>query len=69
MSDALRRRLSERVVVVDGSMGSELLSRLPADARMDFAPFTHPEAVLDIHLAYLEAGAEIIETATFGASR
>lgn len=69
MTDALRRRLSERVVVVDGSMGSELLSRLPVDARMDFAPFTHPEVVLDIHLAYLEAGAEIIETATFGASR
>ncbi|HSN55418.1 MAG TPA: bifunctional homocysteine S-methyltransferase/methylenetetrahydrofolate reductase, partial [Candidatus Sulfomarinibacteraceae bacterium] len=69
MSDALRRRLSERVVVVDGSMGSELLSRLPADARMDFAPFTNPEVVLDVHLAYLEAGAEIIETATFGASR
>jgi homocysteine S-methyltransferase len=69
MSESIRRRFAERVVVGDGSMGSELLSRLPADARMDFAPFANPEAVLDIHLAYLEAGAELIETATFGASR
>jgi homocysteine S-methyltransferase len=69
MSDPIRRRFVERVVVGDGSMGSELLSRLPSDAVLDSAPFTHPEAVLDIHLSYLEAGAELIETATFGSSR
>jgi homocysteine S-methyltransferase len=69
MTDAIRRRFVERVVVGDGSMGSELLGRMPPDARPDIAPFTHPEAVLDIHLGYLEAGAELLETATFGASR
>ena len=69
MTDSIRRRFAERVVVGDGSMGSELVGRLPAGVALESAPFTHPEAILDIHLAYLEAGAELIETATFGASR
>ena len=65
----LQRRLRARVVVADGAMGSELLVRLPRGCRMDLAPLEHPEQVLEVHLAYLEAGAEILETATFGASR
>ena len=69
MSDTIRRRFAERVVVADGSMGSELVSRLPAGTALETAPLAHPEAVLEIHLAYLQAGAELIETATFGASR
>lgn len=50
-------------------MGSELLQRLPEGARLDLAAHEHPREVLDIHLAYIEAGAELIETATFGCSR
>jgi homocysteine S-methyltransferase len=61
--------MAGRVVVADGSMGSELISRLPAEAKIDLAPFAHPEEVLEVHMAYLEAGAELLETATFGASR
>jgi homocysteine S-methyltransferase len=66
---SVRRRFVDRVVVGDGSMGSELLSRLPNGTVLDTAPLDHPGAILDIHLSYLEAGAELIETATFGASR
>ena len=69
MSDAIRRRFVDRVVVGDGSMGSELVSRLPVGTSLESAPLTHPDVVLDIHLAYIQAGAELIETATFGASR
>jgi len=69
MTDSIRRRFSERVVVADGSMGSELVGRLPADASLESATIDSPESVLEIHLAYLEAGAELLETATFGASR
>lgn len=65
----IHRRLAERIVVCDGAMGSELLSRIPQDGELDLAPHLYPQAVLEVHLAYLEAGAEIIETATFGASR
>jgi len=69
MTDSIRRRFADRVVVADGSMGSELVSRLPVGTGLEFAPLSHPEIVLDVHLAYLDAGAELIETATFGASR
>ncbi len=67
--EALRRRLSERVIVGDGGMGSELLQRLPEGSRLDVAAHEHPQDVLDIHLAYIEAGADLITTATFGSSR
>ena len=63
------KRFDDHVVVGDGAMGSELLARLPHGAVVDLAPLEHPREVLDIHLAYLRAGAEIIETATFAASR
>jgi methionine synthase / methylenetetrahydrofolate reductase (NADH) len=69
MSGSIHRRFADRVVVGDGSMGSELVGRMPAEAALETAMLSHPELVLDIHLAYLRAGAELIETATFGASR
>ena len=68
-TDELRRRLTDHVVVMDGAMGSELLQRLPEGARMDLAVHDHPKDVLDIHLAYIQAGAELIETSSFGCSR
>jgi homocysteine S-methyltransferase len=68
-TEDLRRRLADHVVVTDGAMGSELLQRLPEGSRLELAVHEHPQAVLDIHLAYIEAGAELIETATFGSSR
>ncbi|MEE4273552.1 MAG: bifunctional homocysteine S-methyltransferase/methylenetetrahydrofolate reductase [Thermoanaerobaculales bacterium] len=69
MTDSIRRRFADHVVVADGSMGSELVGRLPAGALLESAVLEHREAVLDIHLGYLDAGAELLETATFGASR
>lgn len=68
-TDTLRARFADHVVVWDGAMGSELLGRLANGESLDLAAHLHPEAVLAVHLAYLEAGAEVIETATFGASR
>jgi len=62
-------RFRERIVVADGAMGSELLARLPAGSALDLAPLEHPQEILAVHLAYLKAGAELIETATFAASR
>lgn len=58
-----------RVIVADGAMGSELLGLLPAGAPLHLACLEHAEAVRQVHLAYLGAGATLIETATFGASR
>lgn len=69
MTEQIRRRFEDHIVVCDGAMGSELLGRLPTGILLDIAPVEHPQAVLEVHLAYLEAGAELIETCTFGASR
>ncbi|HHQ49019.1 MAG TPA: bifunctional homocysteine S-methyltransferase/methylenetetrahydrofolate reductase [Acidobacteria bacterium] len=65
----LERRLVDHVVVLDGAMGSELLARVPEIPSIDLAALTHPAEVLAIHLEYLQAGAEILQTATFAASR
>ncbi len=63
------RRFADHIVVADGAMGSELLARLPAGSHLDLAALEHPRDVLDVHLAYLKAGTELLETATFAASR
>ncbi|HXG68380.1 MAG TPA: methionine synthase, partial [Blastocatellia bacterium] len=71
----LEAALAERILVLDGATGTALQARhLTAD---DFGGphlegcnenlvFTRPDVVLDIHRGYLEAGADIIETNTFG---
>ncbi|WP_022798163.1 methionine synthase [Thermus islandicus] len=70
--------LSERVLVFDGAMGTELQKRdlTPEDyggeayfGCPEVLNRTRPEVVREVHLAYLEAGAEVIETNTFGALR
>ena len=65
----LARRLADHVVVGDGAMGSELLARVPAIGALELAPLEHPREVLAVHLDYLAAGSEVIQTATFTASR
>uniref|UniRef100_A0A7C2C316 Methionine synthase n=2 Tax=Thermus islandicus TaxID=540988 RepID=A0A7C2C316_9DEIN len=70
--------LSERVLVFDGAMGTELQKRdlAPEDyggeayfGCPEVLNRTRPGVVREVHLAYLEAGAEVLETNTFGALR
>jgi len=63
--ERVTRRFADQVVVADGAMGSELLARVPPGSHLDLAPLEHPSEVLDIHISYIAAGAELIETATF----
>ncbi|NOZ79223.1 MAG: bifunctional homocysteine S-methyltransferase/methylenetetrahydrofolate reductase [Acidobacteria bacterium] len=65
----IAQRLADHVVVADGAMGSELLARIPEAPRIDLAAIEHPQEVLQIHLDYLAAGAEVLQTATFATSR
>jgi 5-methyltetrahydrofolate--homocysteine methyltransferase len=72
---ALRELLSERILVLDGAMGTMLQQRnLTAQ---DFGGTalegcnenlvrTRPDVVLDIHRKYFEAGSDIVETNSFG---
>lgn len=66
----LRQMLSgERVHVMDGAMGTMLYARgIFFNVCYDELNATHPELVEDIHEQYIRAGAEIIETNTFGAN-
>ena len=71
----LRELLSERILVLDGAMGTMLQQRhLTAE---DFGGAalegcnenlvrTRPDVVLDIHRKYFEAGSDIVETNSFG---
>ncbi|MBQ7374632.1 MAG: homocysteine S-methyltransferase family protein [Clostridia bacterium] len=51
----------------DGGTGSELIKRgLEEEAPSEEACFSHPEWVVELHRAYINAGANIIKTNTFG---
>ena len=81
----LESLLSERILILDGAMGT-MIQRLglgEADFRgerfrghprnlagdNDLLSLTRPEAIVSIHKAYLEAGADIVETNTFNSTR
>jgi len=75
---ALRELLSQRILVLDGAMGTMLQQRNLTAA--DFGGpalegcnenlvSTRPDVVLDIHRKYLEAGADIIETDSFNGTK
>jgi methionine synthase I (cobalamin-dependent)/5,10-methylenetetrahydrofolate reductase len=65
-----REQLSRRVVVADGAMGTMLYSRgVFINRCFDELNLSAPDLVRQIHQEYVKAGAEIIETNTYGASR
>src|SRR5438045_8799554 len=72
---ALRDLLSQRILVLDGAMGTMLQQRNLTATDFGGAALegcnenlvrTRPDVVLDIHRKYLEAGADLIETDTLG---
>ena len=63
-------RLARGPILGDGAMGTMLHARGAAlDQCLEELCLTHPDWVSDIHLGYIKAGAEIIQTNTFGGSR
>ena len=72
MSSAALERLLDpaRIVVFDGAMGTMLYSRgVFINQCYDELNLRAPDLVKEIHRAYTKAGAEIIETNSFGANR
>src|SRR5688572_8276382 len=79
--EKLEALLEERIVVLDGAMGTMLQSYRLSDAdyrgqrfadhpidlkgNNDLLTLTRPDVVREVHQAYLEAGADILETNTF----
>ncbi len=81
----LERLLRERIVILDGAMGTMVQQYKLSEEQFRGARFaahrarslrgdlellqlTHPELIEQIHLAYLRAGADLIETNTFSAT-
>jgi 5-methyltetrahydrofolate--homocysteine methyltransferase len=84
IEDTLRRLLAERILILDGAMGT-MIQELKLDEEAfrgqrfarhsrplkgcnDLLSVTRPEAIEKIHRSFLEAGADIIETNTFNAN-
>lgn len=69
MTDLSSLLADGRVHVVDGAMGTMLYARgIFVNVCYDELNLTRPELVGDVHEQYIRAGAEIIETNTFGAN-
>ena len=69
MSRFVERLLNGPPVVADGGMGALLASAVPGLRCPEEANLRAAESVLGVHLSYINAGAELIETNTFGANR
>ncbi len=81
----IKEILAERILIMDGAMGTMVQAYLLEESDFrgerfldhsfdlkgnnDILNLTKPEIVADIHQAYLEAGADIIETNTFNANK
>src|SRR5213593_3840568 len=66
----LSRRLGAGPLLCDGAMGTLLYARgISLDACFDVLNVNNPQVVQSIHADYIAAGADCIETNTFGANR
>ena len=65
----LQEKLNRGTLLADGALGSELYARgIKNGSCLDALNLTNPAAVLGVHASYLQAGADLIETNTFGAN-
>jgi methionine synthase I (cobalamin-dependent)/5,10-methylenetetrahydrofolate reductase len=62
-------RLKHSIVVADGAMGSLLYETVGPQRCVDELNSSNAELVFHVHQTYIEAGAQLIETNTFGANR
>ena len=81
---SIRQDLEKRILVIDGAMGTMIQRHKLQEAdyrgtrfanwhsdvqgNNDLLSITQPEIIIGIHLQYLEAGADIIETNTFSST-
>ncbi len=70
MAIDFKKRLDEGVIVCDGAMGTYLNQKgVSYDRCFDELNLSKPELICEVHREYIEAGAEIIETNSFGGNR
>ncbi|MDQ2683431.1 MAG: bifunctional homocysteine S-methyltransferase/methylenetetrahydrofolate reductase [Chloroflexota bacterium] len=70
MTHPLLDRLASRTLLADGAMGTLIHEAgVPMGSCFDELNLTNPDLISSIHRAYIGAGADIIETNTYGANR
>lgn len=70
MAHPFLERLARGPLLCDGAMGTQLYaSGIPFDRCFDALNLSDPQRVVDIHRAYIDAGADVIETNSYGANR
>ncbi|MEA4862941.1 MAG: bifunctional homocysteine S-methyltransferase/methylenetetrahydrofolate reductase [Victivallaceae bacterium] len=70
MSNLLEDKLRDHVVIFDGATGTELYNRnFFVNSCYEYLNLTNPDTVLQVHAAYVEAGAEVLTTNSYGANR
>ena len=83
-AEQIRQLLQERILILDGAMGTMIQRyqlteneyrgerfrshSIEVKGNNDLLSVTRPEVIRELHQAYLEAGADIIETNTFNAN-
>src|SRR5215831_11519085 len=65
----LERLRTGPTVVADGGMGALISAAVPRLRSPEEANLRAPDAVVSLHVSFINAGAELIETNTFGANR
>ena len=75
--NALKSSLRNRILIIDGAMGTSIQDRdlgpedfggLAYEGCNEYLVVTRPDVIEEIHQGFLEAGADIIETNTFGST-
>ena len=66
--EEIQQALQQRILVLDGGMGTLIQRMAPGTEDNESLNLTHPQVIRRIHELYIEAGADIIETNTFGAN-
>jgi len=67
---AFLERLRTTVLIGDGALGTMLNERgIGRNTNYERLNLSHPDLIRDLHRAYFDAGARVIETNTFGANR
>lgn len=66
----IKQLLKNDIIVLDGAMGTMLMdNNLPIGKKPEMLNIDNPKLIQDIHYKYLQAGADIIYTNTFGANK
>ncbi|OGU15647.1 MAG: methionine synthase [Geobacteraceae bacterium GWC2_53_11] len=77
MTQSIITALAERILVIDGAMGTQIQARNLTVADFggaeyegcnEYLTITRPDVIEDVHRAYLAAGADIVESNSFGST-